>query len=602
MPNLAAKYRPSRFEDVQEQSTVIDIVKKLCDSDELESRNFLFTGPAGCGKAQPMDSKVLTTSGYIAMRDVELGQEIFTGSGNLGHVVGLYPQGIRPIYNITFDDGSSIQVSDEHLNVVYRVNSDGSKIYDTYTTSRLIDLVENDKEILYVDTLSIDWRYVYGPNVLNFYQCLGIDINEVDDVLKNLQVTMNDDVIQFEKCILYSIFHNYDATHLHNTYELCVYNYSTSQAITELVRWSGCVDRVSFCNDVYHHTIVVPKLLQSSESDLPFVVPPRRQIVNICYCKDAECQCIYVDHSDHTYITDNLVPTHNTTICRIIANQLNDGVGEPIEVDAASNSGVEAMRDIIAQARTYPVGSKWKIFIIDEVHALSAAAWSAALKTFEEVPARTIFLMATTNPEKIPPTILSRVQVFRLSKISLGGIESRLKYIIDKENECGEDITYTDDAITYIAKMSNGGMRDAITLLEKAIASSHTITSESLVSALGLPDYNIFFNLLAACASHDNSKIANIIDTVYNSGANYVKWMSDFHAFVINVGKYILLQDITRTTIPSHYVDKISKYGTAHLSICLKLANKLLKLNQDLKNTQYLQEVTLTYLCTPTKK
>ena len=199
-----------------------------------------------------------------------------------------------------------------------------------------------------------------------------------------------------------------------------------------------------------------------------------------------------------------------TTICRILANVLNEGKGEPIEIDAASNSGVDSMRVIIDQARSYPVGTKWKIFIIDEVHSFSNAAWQAALKTFEEVPAKTIFLMATTNPEKIPETILSRVQQFRLSKISVAGIENRLKYIVEQENKEGQSITYTDDAISYIAKMANGGMRDAITLLEKAIASDRNITSESLMSSLGLPNYDQFFELLQFYASKDNAGLSLI--------------------------------------------------------------------------------------------
>lgn len=291
-----------------------------------------------------------------------------------------------------------------------------------------------------------------------------------------------------------------------------------------------------------------------------------------------------------------------TTICRILANVLNEGKGEPIEIDAASNSGVDNMRVIIDQARSYPVGTKWKIFIIDEVHSFSNAAWQAALKTFEEVPARTIFLMATTNPEKIPPTILSRVQQFRLSKISVEGIENRLKYIVEQENSEGQNITYTEDAISYIAKMANGGMRDAITLLEKAIASDSNITSQSLMTSLGLPNYDQFFELLQAYASKDNAGTAKIIDEVYNSGVNFAKWMTDFHAFTINVVKYILLKDISKTMIPSHYESKIQPYGNAHLIICLKLANKLVKLNNELRFSQYQQELTLTYLCSVVKK
>lgn len=295
--------------------------------------------------------------------------------------------------------------------------------------------------------------------------------------------------------------------------------------------------------------------------------------------------------------------TGKTTSARIMANMLNDGKGEPIEIDAASHSGVDAMREIIQQARSYPVVGNYKIFIIDECHSLSSQAWQSLLKTLEEAPARSIFIFCTTNPEKIPDTILSRVSTFQLSKISLKGIYDRLIYVLNSEISEGRDITYTEDAVNYIAKMANGGMRDALTLLDKALSYSNNITSETLTKALGLPNYDDYFSLLQAVAKKDNNTIARVIHSVYNSGVNFVKWFEGFHSFVINIVKYILLQDINVTMIPSHYIDKISKYTSAHSAICLKLANKLVDLNKDLKSTNYQQEIALTYLCTvPTKR
>ena len=291
-----------------------------------------------------------------------------------------------------------------------------------------------------------------------------------------------------------------------------------------------------------------------------------------------------------------------TTSARAMATLLNNGQGEPIEIDAASHSGVDAMREIVNQARSYPVGCKYKIFIIDEVHAISSSGWQVLLKTLEENPARSIFILCTTNPEKIPATILSRVQTFQLSKISVSGIENRLKYIIEKENAEGQTITYSDDAVSYIAKLANGGMRDAITLLEKSLAFSSDLTSENVCSALNLPNFDDYFTLLNAISKKDNFTITKMISDIYNSGVNFVKWFEEFHSFVCNIIKYIFLQDINATMIPSHYQDKIKNYGTAHFTLCLKLSNKLLSMNNELKSTQYLQEVAITYLCSLPKK
>lgn len=495
MANLAAKYRPKTLEDVTEQSIVVDMVRNLCSKPNLEARNFLFTGPAGCGKAQPLYSKIRTPYGWTTMGEIKVGDKVFTGQGNVAEVLGVFPQGLRDIYEITLADGRKIRVADNHLNPVF------------------------------------------------------IDVNSYGDKPTH--------------CLPYV---NMETIHLKHAID----------------KWNISACTIPSFDD---HSLLTDRRIISCE------------LIGKDYC-----QCIYVDKPEHTYITDDNVVTHNTTLCRIIANILNKGQGSPIEIDAASHSGVDSVREIVSQAQSYPVGCEWKCFIIDEVHAISNQGWQAFLKTLEESPAKSIFLMATTNPEKIPATIISRVQTFQLSKISLQGIENRLKYIVSKENEEGQDITYEDSAISFIAKMANGGMRDSITLLEKAIAYDKNITSKGLVQALGLPNYDDFFSLLQAYAKKDNGQIAQIVDQVYNSGINFVKWMSDFHSFVVNVMKYIFLKDINKTTIPSYYQDKIAKYGTAHSSICLQLATTLVKLNHELKTTQYLQELTLTYLCFNPKK
>ena len=289
--------------------------------------------------------------------------------------------------------------------------------------------------------------------------------------------------------------------------------------------------------------------------------------------------------------------TGKTSTARVMANILNGGNGNPIEIDAASNGSVESIMQIIEQARTYPVNSKYKIFIIDEVHSISTQGFQKFLKTLEEGPAKSIFILCTTNMEKIPATILSRVQTFQLSKISVDGIIDRLKYIIKCENDSGRNITYTEDAISFLAKSANGGLRDACTLLDKALIYSENLTSENLMIALNLPSYDDYFSLLSSYAKHDNESITKLINKVYNSGVNFIKWFEGFHSFVINVMKYVFIQDINATMIPAHYADKVANYGPKHSLVCLKLANRLLKMLSELKTTTYLQEVALTYLC-----
>lgn len=179
----------------------------------------------------------------------------------------------------------------------------------------------------------------------------------------------------------------------------------------------------------------------------------------------------------HGYLFTGPAGTGKTTSARIFANMINEGKGNPIEVDAASNSGVDNIRQIIENAKRKPLDAEYKIFIVDECHSLSNGAWQALLKTLEEPPKFTIFIFCTTDPQKVPATILSRVQRYQFQKISTEGIKDRLLFILDELNceiqsEGSQDavsdiewareeglpiIDYTMDAIDYIAKVSTGG-------------------------------------------------------------------------------------------------------------------------------------------------
>lgn len=135
----------------------------------------------------------------------------------------------------------------------------------------------------------------------------------------------------------------------------------------------------------------------------------------------------------HGYLFSGSAGCGKTTAARIFANMINNGKGEPIELDAASNNSVDDIRTITEQAQTKSLDSEYKVFIIDEVHSLSNQAFQAFLKTLEEPPTKSIFILCTTDPQRVPNTILSRVQRYNFQRISHKGIVDRLKYIIEQE-------------------------------------------------------------------------------------------------------------------------------------------------------------------------
>lgn len=264
----------------------------------------------------------------------------------------------------------------------------------------------------------------------------------------------------------------------------------------------------------------------------------------------------------HAYLFCGPAGCGKTTAARIFANELNSGMGNPIEVDAASNNGVDNIRDIIENAKRKSLDSEYKIYIIDECHMLSTGAWNAMLKLLEEPPKSTIFIMCTTDPQKIPATILSRVQRYDFSKISLDKICNRLAFIMNEEAdelfegrdraELGDppDYCFDIEALEYIAKLADGGMRDAITMLDKCLSLSTEVTVESVVKALGTVDYNTHFELLYQLGSRGAHKAIEIIETVYNSGKDIKQFLKQFQFFILDVCKYQLFKSFKYTAIP----------------------------------------------------
>ena len=179
-----------------------------------------------------------------------------------------------------------------------------------------------------------------------------------------------------------------------------------------------------------------------------------------------------------------------TSIARILAQLINNNNGSPIEIDGASNNGVDAVRAIIDSANERSLDSDYKIFIIDECHAITSQAWQAFLKCIEEPPKYTIFMFCTTNPEKIPETILNRVIRFNITKVSNNLIKDRLLFI------CKQEGFYNyEEACDYISKLAEGSVRSAIAYLEKCSNYSHDLDIKNVLNCLGNFSYKSFFDL-----------------------------------------------------------------------------------------------------------
>lgn len=285
----------------------------------------------------------------------------------------------------------------------------------------------------------------------------------------------------------------------------------------------------------------------------------------------------------HAYLFCGPAGCGKTTCARIFANDINKGLGNPIELDAASNNGVDDVRNIIQQSKTQSLDSEFKIFIIDECHALSNSAWQAMLKIIEEPPAKSIFIFCTTDPQKIPKTILSRVQRYDFQRISQHGIHNRLVSILSKEGYSVDHVDY--GAIEYIAKLADGGMRDAITLLDKCLSYSADLTLENAVRALSTVRYDEMFVLTFSVLEKRSNEAIELIENIYNRGTDLKQFVKMYSQFVLNINKYLLGCDEKYIDIPftEDNVQKLRQINEDDYLTVLHLLNMLVKLDANIK-------------------
>ena len=218
--------------------------------------------------------------------------------------------------------------------------------------------------------------------------------------------------------------------------------------------------------------------------------------------------------------------------CEICKGIDNGSILDVVEMDAASNNGVDNIREIIDEVSYSPAEGKYKVYIIDEVHMLSPGAFNALLKTLEEPPSYVIFILATTEVHKIPITILSRCQRYDFKRISIDTITDRMKELMDTEQ-----VQVEDRALRYIAKVADGSMRDALSLLDQCIAFhlGKELTYDMTLDVLGAVDTEVFSRLLRQLLAMDVHQVIETVDELVMQGRELSQLAADFTWYLRNL-------------------------------------------------------------------
>lgn len=222
-------------------------------------------------------------------------------------------------------------------------------------------------------------------------------------------------------------------------------------------------------------------------------------------------------------------PCGECAICRAIAAGASMNV---IEIDAASNNGVDSIREIVDEVTYSPAEGKYKVYIIDEVHMLSIGAFNALLKTLEEPPSYVIFILATTEVHKIPITILSRCQRYDFKRITIDTISDRMKELMEMEQ-----VQVEEKAIRYIAKTADGSMRDALSLLDQCIAFhfGQELTYDKVLDVLGAVDTEVFSRLFRIVLNGDVMGAISLLEEIVMQGRELAQFISDFTWYLRNL-------------------------------------------------------------------
>ncbi|HOO14839.1 MAG TPA: DNA polymerase III subunit gamma/tau [Candidatus Marinimicrobia bacterium] len=261
-------------------------------------------------------------------------------------------------------------------------------------------------------------------------------------------------------------------------------------------------------------------------------------------------------------------------VCQNCVEITNSRSLDVIEIDGASNRGIDQVRELRENVKYPPSNSKYRIFIIDEVHMLTREAFNALLKTLEEPPPHVVFIFATTEPLKVPPTIISRCQRYDFHRIPVREIVGQLKKIAESEN-----LTVSDDILTLLAKKSEGAMRDAESLLEQVVSfSSDNVNLNSVQKLLGLTDYEYYFTISNQVFEHDLNALIKSAEEVFNNGINISEFLIGLSEHFRNLLITAIVKSAADLDLPdslkNHYQEEAQRWSVNDLMRLLKLVGE----------------------------
>ncbi len=332
---------------------------------------------------------------------------------------------------------------------------------------------------------------------------------------------------------------------------------------------------------------------------------------------------VKADRIGHAYLFTGTRGTGKTTVAKILARTINcknpkeDGspcmecdmckaiaagnTVDVIEMDAASNNGVDSIRQIVEEVEYPPQMGRYKVYIIDEVHMLSKPAFNALLKTLEEPPSYVVFILATTEVHMIPITILSRCQRYDFHRISIATIQARLQELLDKEGVQAEE-----KALRYIAKAADGSMRDGLSLLDQCIAFyiGQTLTYDNVLKVLGAIDTEVFSRLLRHVIDGNVTGCVSIVEEIMTQGRDLNQFVTDFTWYLRNmmlIKSSDDMEDVLEISSDNLALLK-EEAQMVDIQILMRYIQVLSILSNDIKyasNKRVLIEIALIKLCKP---